>query len=431
MQSTHSSPFTTDAAVIGGGPAGLMAAEMLAAAGHAVTVFEAMPSVGRKFLLAGRGGLNLTHAEELDRFLARYGDRRGRLEPLINAFPPQALRDWAAGLGIATFIGSSGKVFPQEMKAAPLLRAWVARLRAAGVRFALRHRWLGWETDSVAPARTGQRLRFATPAGVVEVNPHAVVLALGGGSWPKFGADGTWVPILRSAGIAIAELQPANCGFDVGNDERTGWSAHFAERFRGQPLKSLAASHVDTAGQRHERRGECLISATGLEGGLIYALSAVLRDSIAAQGKAVLEIDLAPHRSLARLATELARPRGRRSIANHLHSQAGIHGAQAGLLRECVDAATFADPLRLAAAIKALPVRLVAPRPLAEAISSAGGVRFAAVDASLMLRALPGVFVAGEMLDWEAPTGGYLLSACFASGRHAGLEAAGWLRANK
>ena len=411
-------------AVIGGGPAGLMAAEMLANAGHRVTVYEAMPTVGRKFLLAGRGGLNLTHAEDLETFLSRYGARRGALEALIRAFPPQALRDWAAALGIPTFVGSSGKVFPEGMKAAPLLRAWVARLRGAGVHFALRQRWLGWSADQSTHA--AHSLRLSGPGGDSEIQADAVVLALGGGSWPRFGADGAWVPVLRAAGIGIADLLPANCGFDVAGTH-AGWSAHFGERFRGQPLKSLRATHVDVAGQRHERRGECLISASGLEGGLIYALSAVLRDSIAAHGEALLEIDLAPERSVERLSADLARPRGRRTMANHLQSQAGLHGAKAGLLRECADAAVFDDPTRLAATIKALPVRLRAPRPLAEAISSAGGVRFDQIDESLMLRALPGVFVAGEMLDWEAPTGGYLLTACFASGRHAGLAAADWL----
>lgn len=425
-------------AVVGGGPAGLMAAGALAERGCTVTVYDAMPSVGRKFLLAGRGGLNLTHAEPLADFLGRYGARRDTLAPRIEAFPPQALREWAHGLGVETFVGSSGRIFPQEMKAAPLLRAWLARLRAAGVRFAVRHRWLGWAED---PAQDGaatdaaddalrarlQHLRFATPDGEQTVEADALVLALGGGSWAKLGSDGAWVAPLRAAGVEVADLLPANCGFDVVGPAGTGWSAHFLDHFRGQPLKSVAARCTDPAGRVHARAGECLISATGIEGGLVYALSAPLRDTLLARGEAVLELDLAPGRSLERLAAELARPRGSRSFSSHLHSQAGIKGVKAGLLRECLAKAEFDDPARLAAAIKAMPLRLVATRPLDEAISSAGGVRFEALDAQLMLRARPGVFVAGEMLDWEAPTGGYLLTACFATGLAAGTAAADWL----
>jgi uncharacterized flavoprotein (TIGR03862 family) len=422
-----------EVAVIGGGPAGLMAAEVLAAAGARVTVFDAMPSVGRKFLLAGRGGLNLTHSEPLEAFLARYGAHRAELAPLIETFGPAALRAWAAALGVRTFVGSSGRVFPQEMKAAPLLRAWLARLRAAGVHFAVRHRWLGWaaadERTADESAAGRQRLRFATPDGERVVAADAVVLALGGGSWAKFGSDGAWLPLLRGAGADVAPLQPANCGFDVAaGGKGGGWSAHFDARFRGQPLKSVTGRFTDAAGNLHERAGECLISATGIEGGLIYALSAALRDTLAARGEATLLIDLAPGRSLERLAAELGRPRGSRSMASHLQGQVGIRGVKAGLLRECLPAAAFSDPARLAAGIKALPLRLIAPRPLDEAISSAGGVRFGAIDAALMLRARPGVFCAGEMLDWEAPTGGYLLTACFASGRAAGHGALDWLR---
>ena len=411
-------------AVVGGGPAGLMAAEALAAADLAVTVFDAMPSVGRKFLLAGRGGLNLTHGEALDIFLSRYGARRGELEPMIRAFGPQTLRDWARGLGVETFVGSSGRVFPQEMKAAPLLRAWLARLRYAGIRFEVRHRWLGWAHES---AGTGQLLRFATPEGERCVAADAVLLALGGGSWAKFGSDGTWVPGLRALGVDVAELRPANCGFDVVRDAATGWSAHFLTRFKGQPLKNVAAHFTATDGQRHERAGECLISSTGIEGGLIYALSAALRDTISAQGQATLELDLAPERSQQRLAAELARPRGSRSMASHLQGQAGIKGIKAALLRECLPQDAFDSPALLAAGIKALPLTLMAARPLDEAISSAGGVRFEAVDGRLMLKTKPGVFVAGEMLDWEAPTGGYLLTACFATGLAAARGLADWI----
>ncbi len=411
-----------------------MAAEVLAQARLQVTVFDAMPSVGRKFLLAGRGGLNLTHGEAYATFLSRYGARSDVLAPMVDAFGPAALREWAHALGIETFVGSSGRVFPVEMKAAPLLRAWLARLRAAGVHFAVRHRWRGWAPTD--PARAGaQRLLFDTRDGARAVDADAVVLALGGGSWAKLGSDGAWVPLLRAAGIEVADLLPANCGFDVARPApeqgayalAPGWSPHFAERFRGQPLKSVTARLTAADGSVHERAGECLISATGIEGGLIYALSAPLRDTLLAQGTATLHLDLAPGRSMGRLAAELARPRGSRSMASHLHSQTGLKGVKAGLLRECLPKADFDDPARLAAGIKALPLTLVATRPLDEAISSAGGVCFAAVDAGLMLCARPGVFVAGEMLDWEAPTGGYLLTACFASGAAAGRGALRWL----
>ena len=431
-------------AVVGGGPAGLMAAGALAAQGCAVTVYDAMPSVGRKFLLAGRGGLNLTHAEPQDAFLGRYGARRDKLAPLLAVFGADHLRSWAHGLGVETFVGSSGRVFPTEMKAAPLLRAWLACLRAAGVRFAVRYRWLGWADEAAQSRLTGgapapeaasaderqprhQRLRFATPEGERFVEADALVLALGGGSWAKLGSDGAWVAPLRAAGVEVADLRPANCGFDVAGPAGTGWSAHFLERFRGQPLKSVAARCTDPAGRVHARAGECLISATGIEGGLVYALSAPLRDTLLSRGEATLELDLAPSRSLERLAAELARPRGSRSMAAHLQGQVGIKGVKAGLLRECLARADFDNPTRLAVGIKTLPLKLVATRPLDEAISSAGGVRFESVDEHLMLRARPGVFVAGEMLDWEAPTGGYLLTACFATGLAAGNAAAQWL----
>jgi len=418
----------TVVAVIGGGPAGLMAAEVLAASGIAVTVFDAMPSVGRKFLLAGRGGLNLTHSETGDDFLSRYGARSSELAPMIDAFGPSALRDWAATLGIETFVGSSGRVFPREMKAAPLLRAWLARLRANGVKFAVRHRWLGW---GQSPDASAQVLRFATPDGERSVTVSAIVLALGGGSWAKLGSDGAWVETLRAQGVSVAELRPANCGFDIsGNEEDAqGWSTHFLERFGGAPVKSIAAQCTDSLGHTYAHSGECMISATGIEGGLIYALSAPLRDTLAAHGEATLYLDLAPGRSLTRLTTDLARPRGSRSLASHLQGQAGIKGVKAGLLRECLPATALADPAQLAAGIKALPLRLRATRPLDEAISTAGGVRFEDTAPDLMLQAMPGVFCAGEMLDWEAPTGGYLLTACCASGRTAGQGVIDWLAA--
>ncbi len=400
-------------AIIGGGPAGLMAAEAASNAGARVDVYDAMPSVGRKFLMAGKGGLNLTHSEPYEAFLARYGARRAYLEPLLTGFGPQALRAWARELGVDTFIGSSGRVFPSGMKAAPLLRAWLHRLRAAGVHFHMRHRWRAWDEDGA--------LRFATPQGERAVRADAVVLALGGGSWARLGSDGAWVPLLAARGVRVAPLRPANCGFDA------GWSEHFRARYAGQAVKPVVLAHRAPDGTARRQQGEFMITATGVEGGLIYFLSAGLRDEIEAKGAAVLQLDLAPGRGLARLERELSRPRASSSLANHLRRYAGIVGVKAGLLRELLPASDFADPLRLAAAIKALPLRLLAPRPLDEAISSAGGVVFEALDEHLMIKALPGVFCAGEMLDWEAPTGGYLLTACFASGRAAGAGAIAWL----
>ena len=406
-------------ATIGGGPAGLMAAEAVVhGAGPGVIkvdVYDAMPSMGRKFLLAGKGGLNLTHSEPLDSFLLRYGTRRERIAPLLHAFGPDALRAWVKGLGIETHVGSSGRVFPTAMKAAPLLRAWLHRLRAAGVNFHTRHRWLGWDQDGA--------LRFATQSGVEQsVCPDATVLALGGGSWPQLGSDGAWVPLLAQRGVNIAPLRSANCGFD------TGWSEHFRTRFAGTPVKSVIASLSDRNGGEFSLQGEFVVTETGVEGGLIYALSAPLRDEIAATGAAKLLLDLAPGRELPRLIEELSRPRGSRSQSSHIEHRTSLKGVKIGLLREFVPPAEFAKPGRLAAAIKALPLTLIATRPLAEAISSAGGVAFEALDENLMIRSLPGVFCAGEMLDWEAPTGGYLLTACFATGRTAGLGAVRWLR---
>lgn len=394
--------------IVGGGPAGLMAAEQLAAVnGVQVEIFDAMPSFGRKFLMAGKGGMNITHAEPLPDFIGRYGQRAGQIAPLLELFGPQALRDWIHGLGVETFIGTSGRVFPTEMKAAPLLRAWLHRLRGQGVRFHVRHRWLGWGDDG--------SLRFATPDGEVAVPAAATVLALGGGSWAKLGSDGRWVDVLRAAGVPVALLQPANCGFDV------AWSAHFRERFAGQPVKPV----VGSCGQLRQQ-GEFNITDSGIEGGLVYA--APLRDALLAGEVAELHLDLAPGRSLERLRADLAKPRGRDSLANHLRRRLGIEGVKAGLLRELCPTEVLTAADRLAAAIKALPLPVTATRPIDEAISTAGGVRFEALDAALMLRDHPGVFVAGEMLDWEAPTGGYLLTACFASGHRAGSGAADWLR---
>ena len=420
-------------AVIGAGPAGLMAAEVLAERGCAVDVYDAMPSPGRKFLLAGIGGLNLTHSEPPEAFVARYRERQSELAPLLGRFGAAELRTWARNLGIDTFVGSSGRVFPTAMKAAPLLRAWLHRLRQAGVRLHVRHRWLGWEGGNSGAKDPTRGLRFTTPDGECRLTADAVILALGGGSWAKLGSDGAWVPWLAQRGVELAPLRPANCGFDVGQQAGNagpGWSGHFLDRFVGAPVKSVAARVTDARGQTHERAGECMISATGIEGGLIYALSAPLRDTIEAAGSATLYLDLAPGRSLERLAGELARPRGSRSMASHLQSKAGIEGVKAGLLRECLAKEDFAVPEHLAAAIKAVPIVLAAPRPLDEAISSAGGVLFEALDDRLMLRALPGVFCCGEMLDWEAPTGGYLLTASFATGRAAGLGVTDWLGEN-
>ena len=404
-------------AVIGGGPAGLMAAEILIQNGVRADLYDAMPSVGRKFLLAGKGGLNLTHSETSELFLSRYGSRRSQVEPWLEAFGPEALRLWVHGLGVDTFVGTSGRVFPTEMKAAPLLRAWLHRLRAAGVRFHMRHGWHGWNEEGA--------LCFATPEGVRSVHCDAVVLALGGGSRARLGSDGAWVPLLAQRGVPVAALRPSNCGFDV------GWSEHFRTRFAGHPLKSVVATFTDQAGGTIRKPGEFMVTAMGVEGSLIYALSSGLRDEIARAGAVVISLDLLPGRELPTVIAELARPRGSRSMASHLQSRLGIKGVKAGLLRECVPAQDFADPVRLGAMIKALPVRLIAPRPLDEAISSAGGVAFEALDERLMIRSLPGVFCAGEMLDWEAPTGGYLLTACFASGRAAGLGVLAWLNRNK
>ncbi|HSV79707.1 MAG TPA: TIGR03862 family flavoprotein [Ramlibacter sp.] len=406
-------------AVIGGGPAGLMAAEVLVQAGVAVDVYDAMPSVGRKFLLAGRGGLNLTHSETGEDFLRRFGPRSEDLRAAVSAFDSQAVRDWAAGLGMATFVGTSGRVFPTDLKAAPLLRAWLHRLRSAGVRLHARHRWTGWGGDDA--------LRFVTPAGELRVAADATVLALGGASWPRLGSDAAWVPWLQASGVAIAPLAPANCGFDVAPTApgRAGWSEHLRQRFAGQPIKPVAAR---CPGDAREQQGEFVLTDTGIEGSLVYAFSARLRDTIAAQGQATWLLDLLPQHDEAQVLAETRRPRGPRSLSTHLKSRLGLHGQKVALLHELLTPQQLHDPLALAQAIKALPLTLAQPRPVAEAISTAGGVKFEALDARGMLRALPGVFCAGEMLDWEAPTGGYLLTACLATGRVAGLGAAEWVR---
>ncbi|MES2090439.1 MAG: TIGR03862 family flavoprotein [Pseudomonadota bacterium] len=409
--------------VIGGGPAGLMAAETLAAGGAQVDLYDAMPSVGRKFLLAGRGGLNLTHSEPLDYFMARYGARRESLAPMIEALPPQALRDWAQALGVSTFVGTSGRIFPTDLKAAPLLRAWLHRLRESGVRFHMRHRWLGWTAEGA--------LRFDTPSGEVTAPADATVLALGGASWARLGSDGAWVPWLQARGVDVAPLKASNCGFDIAPtaEGRTGWSTHLSERFAGQPIKPVALTFTDLHGHTQRQQGEFVVTAAGVEGSLIYAFSARLRDTIEARGCATVTLDLLPSHTAEQVLTETKRPRGPRSLSTHLKSCLGITGLKMALLHEVLSPAQLADPVQLALALKALPITLAAPRPLDEAISTAGGVRFEDTDAHLMLRAAPGVFCAGEMLDWEAPTGGYLLNASLASGQAAGQGVLNWLKA--
>ena len=407
--------------IIGGGPAGLMAAEVLSADGVQVDLYDAMPSVGRKFLLAGKGGMNLAHSESLPDFLSRYAERQSALTPIINNFPPNALRAWVQSLGIDTFVGSSGRVFPSDMKAAPLLRAWLHRLRLAGVRFHMRHRWQGWQNVG-----NDQQLLFATPEGEKIIPADVIILALGGGSWARLGSNGAWVPWLEQRHIPVAPLRPANCGFNV------AWSSFFQERFAGHHLKSVAISLPDFADSANDtntfrKQGEFVISAYGVEGSLIYAISAQLRDRIASHGSARMHLDLLPDWSLQRIVDEVTRPRGARSWSSHLQSRLGLKGVKLGLLREsAMDA--FDDPIQLAHTIKALPITLICARPIDEAISSAGGVRFEALNTDLMISALPGVFCAGEMLDWEAPTGGYLLTACFATGHQAAQGVLTWLK---
>ncbi len=429
-----------DAAVIGAGPAGLMAAETLAGAGVRVHVFDAMPSVGRKFLLAGKGGLNLTHSEPFDAFSGRYGARQQVVAALLKDFGAAEVRAWAQGLGVETFVGSSGRVFPGDMKAAPLLRAWLQRLRSQGVQFHMRHRFIGWTGQGV--------LRFASAAGEVHVQARAAVLALGGASWARLGSDGAWVPLLTERSVQVAPLQPANCGFDVlahspaGETRRdffkalvgqepapaVGWSPHFAERYAGHPLKTVALGFSSSTGKRFTRRGEFVVTGTGIEGSLIYAVSALLRIDIAAHGSATFTLDLLPDHSAERVLAEVRHPRGTRSFSSHLKSRLGLEGVKMGLLHEHLGKEGMGDAQALAQAIKELPITVVAPRPIDEAISTAGGVTFEALDGALMLLPLPGVFCAGEMLDWEAPTGGYLLTACMATGVRAGQGAAQWLR---
>ena len=410
-------PQGTTALVIGGGPAGLMAAEVLAQAGVAVQLCDAMPSVGRKFLLAGKGGLNLTHSEPAELFATRYGTRQAQVSPWLQHLGATQLRDWAKALGVDTFVGSSGRVFPSDMKSAPLLRAWLHRLRVAGVQFHMRHRWVGLEG-----AGEGMHWSFDTPKGPVQLTADVVVLALGGGSWARLGSDGAWVPLLQAAQVPVVPLQPANCGFDV-----AGWTEHFSSRFAGQPFKTVALSFTNSQGDTFRRQGEFVATASGIEGSLVYAVSSLVRDEIALHGHATVLLDLLPDKSAERVLADVAHPRGTRSLSSHLKSRLGLEGIKAGILHELLDKASFQNPAALAAAIKALPIRLVATRPIDEAISTAGGIAFEALTPDLMLEPLPGVFAAGEMLDWEAPTGGYLLTACMASGARAGQGALSFL----
>jgi hypothetical protein len=395
-------------AVIGAGPAGLMAAQVLAETGQGVTVYDRMPSVGRKFLMAGRGGLNLTHSEPLDRFLERYGPKAARLTPLIEAYPPSALVAWAEGLGQATFVGSSGRVFPKALKASPLLRAWLGRLRELGVEIRTRHDWSGWTADGA--------LRFRTPAGETSVRPDATILALGGASWPKLGSTGDWAEQLAAEGIAVSPLKPANAGFDV------AWSDVMRDRFAGHPLKGIAVTFGRT-----RLRGEAMVTRHGLEGGVIYALSAALRDAVEKEAQARLWIDLRPDATADQLAVRIAQQPASQSLANRLRKALHLTPLETNLLREAHGKDLPSDPAALATAIKGAPLTLCAMRPLGRAISTAGGVAFEALDEYLMLTARPGVFAAGEMLDWEAPTGGYLLQASFATGVAAARGALAWL----
>lgn len=400
-------PAMRRVAIIGGGPAGLMAAETVRAAGHAVDVYEAKGSPGRKFLIAGKGGLNLTHSDPLDVFVARYRERAAEVGAWLADFDGPALRTWAQGFGIDTYVGSSGRVFPMDRKAAPLLRGWVRRLKESGVRFHVQHRWTGWDADGA--------LRFDTPEGVARVQADAVVLAMGGGSWPELGSDAAWVAPLAARGVEIAPIKPANCGFDI------AWTPYFRERQAGAPLKPVVAHWTALDGQPRSQQGECVISADGIEGSLVYAMAADLRDSLARDGEVVVQLDLLPGQSEAQVLEKLRKPRQGRSFGEHLRRQLGLGGVKSALLFEVLGRQAGDLPAEsVATALKRLPLSLLRPRPIAEVISTAGGVRLEALDAQLMLRAMPGTFCAGEMLDWEAPTGGYLLTACFASGLRAG-----------
>ena len=416
--STEHFPERIDAAIIGAGPAGLMAAEVLAAAGIRAHIFDAMPTPGRKFMVAGQGGLNVTHTEPFAQFCTRYGARAPQVTQWLQRFGPQQVCEWAAGLGVPTMVGSSGRVFTHDMRAAPLLRAWLRRLDAGGVQLHTRWRWTGFAGK---PEEWGEGvpLLFATPDGEVQVHVRCALLALGGASWPRVGTDGAWVPVLERLDVPVAPLRPANCGFDAAGRDGNGWTPFFAGKFAGAPLKNVVLHFTDSLGTHFERKGEFVITQSGVGGGLIYAASALMRDEIERSGRATFTLDLLPERSEQDVLDELQRGRGRKSLSTHLKSRFALQGVHTALLHEVLPPDTLKDAAQLAAALKALPIVLSRPRPVAEAISSAGGVRLEALDDDLQCCSAPGLFLAGEMLDWEAPTGGYLLTACFASGAHA------------
>ena len=418
--------------IIGAGPAGLMAAQEAIRSGCQVSVYDAMPTAGRKFLLAGKGGLNLTHSEAFELFLSRYGAQAEVLRPLLKQFGSSEVMAWAHNLGIETFVGSSGRIFPKEMKAAPLLRAWLHALKKAGVQFHMRHRFVGWSKNTDQNLHQGHRLDFECPGGATTVQADAVVLALGGGSWSRLGSDGKWVDLLRLHGAIVNPLLPSNCGFDV----LRPWSAYFAERFAGHAFKTVAITVLDEGSdqQLFSKQGEFVATATGVEGSLIYAASALLRDAISRHGQATFYLDLCPDRTAEQVLREVKHPRGARSLSSHLKSRLKIDGIKLALLHEQLSKDDMQNTDRLAKAIKSLPVSLKQPRPLDEAISTAGGVAFSEVTDQLMLNkpinGQSGVFIAGEMLDWEAPTGGYLLTACMSTGVMAGRGAAQFLTTN-
>jgi uncharacterized flavoprotein (TIGR03862 family) len=404
--------------IVGGGPSGLMAAEVLCNAGVQVDVFDAMPSFGRKFLLAGIGGLNITHSEEYSRFCSRYANRQTYLQTALDAMTPDQLCAWVHGLGVETFVGTSGRVFPKQMKAAPLLRAWLHRLRGKGVHMHVRHRWQGWNARGL--------MCFSSPQGDIEVNPHVTVLALGGASWPSLGSDGAWVPWLRAQGVDVAELESANCGFEV------KWSDYLRNKFAGTPLKSVTLKLTDIQGRAVERQGELIIGRNGVEGSLIYAFSRDIRQSLNAQGRATFTLDLLPGRSVERVRNEvIGLAKSGYSMPSYFKSKMGIAGVKLALLHEVLGKEDFKNPEKIISTIKALPITVCGARPIDEAISTAGGVCFGSLNSSYMLVNKPGTFMAGEMLDWEAPTGGYLLTGCFATGRAAGRGALQWMRENK
>lgn len=400
----YNSLMKKSVAIIGGGPAGLMAAEVLSKHNIQVDVYDAKPSLGRKFLMAGKSGLNITHSENFEQFVARYGKHKREIEKWLMVFTPDDLRNWVHELGFETFVGTSGRVFPKGMKASPLLRAWIKRLSESRVEFHVRHKLIGLKGLNGLIS-----LELDSPDGVKNIEANAVILALGGGSWKRLGSTGEWVEMLNQLGVKVEALKPANCGFDV------NWTEHFREKFHGHPIKSVTLTF-----ESFHQQGEFIITKEGVEGGLIYSASAMMRDEIEKNGKAVMYLDLAPDLTKEKLIDKLSKPRGSRSLSSYVEKTIGIKGVKMGLLYEVLSKDDFTNVEKLASFIKKLPISLIATRPIDEAISTAGGVSFDSLDENLMLKNISGVFCAGEMLDWEAPTGGYLLSACFASGVVAG-----------